>query len=124
MGGGLRQAQGHRGKAHTGQLVPLREVVALRPEDRAVEEGLGPLPGQDHAEGAGASQALAGPLGRRRPRSPTSSGWAPDLASPPAADMRERLARHLPARWREAYALAVVRAVREPAPGRSCVLSS
>lgn len=40
MGGGLRQAQGHRGKAHTGQLVPLREVVALRPEDRAVEEGV------------------------------------------------------------------------------------
>ena len=33
--------------------------------------------------------------------------------------MRERLARHFPARWREAYALAVVRAVREPAPGRS-----
>ena len=32
--------------------------------------------------------------------------------------MRERLARHFPARWREACALAVVRAVREPAPGR------
>ena len=33
--------------------------------------------------------------------------------------MRERLARHLPTRWREAYALAVVRAVREPALRRS-----
>ena len=33
--------------------------------------------------------------------------------------MRERLAHHLPARWREVYALAVVRAVREPALRRS-----
>jgi hypothetical protein len=33
--------------------------------------------------------------------------------------MRERLGRHFPARWREVYALAVVRAVRDPALRRS-----
>ena len=88
MGGGLRQAQGHRGKAHAGQPVPLREVVAPRPEDRAVEEGLGPPPGQGRAEGAG--------VGRRRGRSGEGArglrrrrGGAPDLAWSPAADMRE-----------------------------------
>ena len=88
MGGELRQAQGHRGKAHAGQLVPLREVVAPRPEDRAVEEGLGPPPGQDRAEGAGAGRwqgrSGEGARGLRRRR-----GGAPDLAWSPAADMRE-----------------------------------
>ena len=44
---------------------------------------------------------------------------ASNLAWSLTADMRERLARHFPARWREAYALAVVRAVREPALRRS-----
>lgn len=56
LGEGPRQAQGHRDKAHAGQMAPLREVVAIRPEDRAVEEGLGSLPGQDHAGGAGAER--------------------------------------------------------------------
>ena len=44
---------------------------------------------------------------------------ASTLAWSLTADMRERLARLLPERWRAVYALAVVRAVREPALRRS-----
>ena len=44
---------------------------------------------------------------------------ASTLAWSLTADMRERLERLLPGRWREVYALAVVRAVREPALRRS-----
>ena len=44
---------------------------------------------------------------------------ASTLAWSLTADMRERLERRFPARWREAYALAVVRAIREPALRRS-----
>ncbi|MEE1159535.1 MAG: transposase, partial [Atopobiaceae bacterium] len=40
---------------------------------------------------------------------------ASSLAWSLTAEMRGRLERHFPARWREVYALAVVRAVREPA---------
>ena len=55
IGGGLRQTQEHRDKVHTGQLAPPREVVVPRPKDRAAGEGLGPLPAQDRAGGAGAT---------------------------------------------------------------------
>ncbi|MCI1498327.1 MAG: transposase [Atopobiaceae bacterium] len=44
---------------------------------------------------------------------------ASSLAWTLTAGMRERLGRHFPARWREIYALAVVRAVRDPALRRS-----
>ena len=44
---------------------------------------------------------------------------ASTLAWSLTGDMRERLARLFPASWREIYALAVVRAVREPALRRS-----
>ena len=43
---------------------------------------------------------------------------ASNLAWSPAADMRERLARHLPARWREALRAGARAAAREPALGR------
>ena len=44
---------------------------------------------------------------------------ASSLAWTLTAGMRERLGRHFPARWREIYALVVVRAVRDPALRRS-----
>ena len=49
-----------------GQTVPLREVVAARPKDRVVGEGLGPSSGQDRAGEAGVGCRLRCPQPQRR----------------------------------------------------------
>lgn len=66
--------------------------MALRTEDKAVEEGLGPLPGQDRTGGAGTKRE------QDRAISDVVEVGASNLAWSQAADMRERLACHLPAR--------------------------
>ena len=66
--------------------------MALRTEDKAVEEGLGPLPGQDRTGGAGTKRE------QDRAISDVVEVGASNLAWSQAADMRERLACHLLAR--------------------------
>lgn|GEM_PF-2553913 len=69
--GDLDGPKGTEIKRLWGQAVPLREVVAVRPKDRMVGEGLGPSLGQDRAREADVGRGLA------YPQSPTSPGPAP-----------------------------------------------
>ena len=64
--GDLDGPKGTEIKRLWGQAVPLREVVAVRPKDRVVGEGLGPSSGQDSAGEAGVGCRLRCPQPQRR----------------------------------------------------------